>query len=355
MATIKDIAEAAGISIGTVDRIIHKRGRYSDKTAEKVQRIMEELDYRPNIHARGLKKTKNYRFAAVLPEPEQDGSYWRLVLKGIEKARLELESFGISVELHHFDRYSPLSAGNTLKRAIESEPDGLLAAPVRPEEMKELFRSSEIPYLFIDTDIPVLDNKLSYIGQDSRQSGILSGKLMTLLINNGPFPEGDLLLIDPPGSNYHLRERMAGFREFIRTAEPGQPVSVFKEERDSESDMHRSLDTFFSEGDAEPAGVFVANPSVYYVASWLEKRGGLWPAVPLIGYDLIPGKEGFIERGTIDFILTQQPEEQGYKGLMKLYDSQVLVRTLEKNFIIPLNIITKENLHTFISYENSFR
>jgi LacI family transcriptional regulator len=215
--------------------------------------------------------------------------------------------------------------------------------------MRELFQETRIPYLFIDTDIPALTGKLSHIGQDSRQSGVLSGKLMNLLLIGGPFPEGELLLIDPPGSNYHLRERMAGFREYLGDAEALRSFSVLKEQSDSEEELHHILDRHFKDSGSAPAGIFVANPSVYYAASWMEKRGGIWPSVPLIGYALIPGREGFIERGTIDFILTQQPEEQGYKGLMKLYDSQVLGRVLEKNFIIPLNIITRENLHTFVS------
>ncbi len=347
MATIKDIAEAAGISIGTVDRIIHKRGRYSEKTAEKVRRIMEELNYRPNIHARGLKRTRNYRFAVVIPEAEQDSAYWRLVLRGVEKAAGELSAFGVLADVYHFDRYAPESAVESLGKAMASEPDGLLAAPSCPDEMKALFRDTEIPYLFIDTDIPTLTNKLSCIGQDSRQSGILSGKLMSLLLKTGPFPEEELLLIDPPGENYHLRERMAGFHQYLKESGPPCAASILKENTDGEKEFHLSLDDCFRGRSSAPAGIFVANSSVYYAASWMEKRGGVWPSVPLIGYDLIPGREAFIERGTIDFILTQQPEEQGYKGLMKLYDSQVLGRSLEKNFIIPLNIITKENLHTF--------
>ena len=61
MTTLKDIAESVGVSIGTVDRIIHNRGRYSEKTAEKVRKIMTDLNYIPNIHARGLKQTKKHR------------------------------------------------------------------------------------------------------------------------------------------------------------------------------------------------------------------------------------------------------------------------------------------------------
>lgn len=349
MATIKDVAEAAGISVGTVDRIIHKRGRYSEKTAAKVRRIMEELRYSPNMYARGLKKTRSYRFAAVLPLPEQDSGYWRLVLAGAERAAAEMDALGSRVEIRHFDRYAPGSCAGVLEELLgeaAEKPDGLLLAPVRAEEVQSVLGGASVPYVFIDTDVPGLEAKLSYIGQDSRQSGVLSGKLMALLLGMRPADKGPVLLIDPPGENYHLKERIAGFREYAEAALPGREFLRLKEESDREEEFHRSLDGFFADRPL-PAGIYVANSSVYHAASWLEKRGGAWPGVPLIGYDLIPGREGFVQRGTIDFILTQQPEEQGFRGLMKLYESQVLGRRPQKEFIVPLNIITKENLRTF--------
>ncbi len=67
MATLKDIAEKAGVSIGTVDRIMHNRGRFSPETAEKVRRIMEELDYRPNLMARHLSRSAECRIGLFLP------------------------------------------------------------------------------------------------------------------------------------------------------------------------------------------------------------------------------------------------------------------------------------------------
>ena len=51
---IKDIALRAGVSIGTVDRVLHKRGEVSEETQQKIQQIIDELDYRPNLLASSL-------------------------------------------------------------------------------------------------------------------------------------------------------------------------------------------------------------------------------------------------------------------------------------------------------------
>ncbi|MBF9018224.1 MULTISPECIES: LacI family DNA-binding transcriptional regulator [unclassified Oceanispirochaeta] len=351
MPTIKDIAEAVGVSIGTVDRIIHKRGRYSEKTAEKVRRAMVEMNYTPNIHARGLKKTRHFNFSAVIPHAGQDSGYWELVIRGISHAAAELSSFGSHIEVLTFDRYSPQSCSDVMEKACRLGPDGLLIAPVRPEEVKNCLYDKSIPYLFIDSDIPELTEKISYIGQDSYQSGILSGKLMSLLLAGRE--NTAVMLIEPPGSNPHLKKRIKGFCDYMAENRPDCRLLDVKEEVDDEASFHRYLDAFEKESEILPQGIFVANSTVYYAASWLDKKGPSFKKVPLIGYDLIPGREEYIENGLIDFILTQQPEDQGYRGVLQLYDRLVLNKEVQKEMIVPLNIITKENLHTFENYKKT--
>ena len=354
MTTMKDIAEAVGISIGTVDRIIHKRGRYSEKTAEQVLKAMKDLSYIPNIHARGLKQTKQHIFGVVIPAREQDGGYWRLVEEGVLKAADELVSFGNDIRIFPFDRYSSKSCIDALSIALSSDAEGLLIAPCRPDDMRGLLKDIDIPYIFIDTDIPELKRRTSYIGQESRQSGILSGKLMSLLIG-GEISTGQapyVLIVDPPGSNYHLYNRIEGFRYYMGAVMPEIKLKTIKAEIDDEYHFHSKLEEFCISNTQLPCGIFAANSSVYYIASFLEKKGDEYTSVPLVGYDIIPGKESAVEKGTIDFILTQQPEVQGYRGVIMLYDHIVLKKDINKEVIMPLNIITRENIHTFTGYIN---
>ena len=48
---IKDIAERAGVSVGTVDRIIHGRGNVSPISMERVQKVLDEINYTPNHYS----------------------------------------------------------------------------------------------------------------------------------------------------------------------------------------------------------------------------------------------------------------------------------------------------------------
>ena len=76
--TIKDIARMAGVSAGTVDRVLHNRGDVSPKSKAKVQKVLDEIHYQPNVFAIGLAAKKKYSFLCLIPYYiEHD--YWHSV------------------------------------------------------------------------------------------------------------------------------------------------------------------------------------------------------------------------------------------------------------------------------------
>ena len=56
---LKDIAELSGVSTGTVDRILHNRGKVSEEAQKKVEKVLKEIDYHPNLIARSLALKKS--------------------------------------------------------------------------------------------------------------------------------------------------------------------------------------------------------------------------------------------------------------------------------------------------------
>jgi len=106
MSTIKNIAERAGVSIGTVDRVIHNRGHVSKEAEIKVKEAITYLDYTPNFFARRLKLSKTFRFGILMPELSQDSRYWNMPAQGIERAAEELNKHMTEIEYFFFDRYS---------------------------------------------------------------------------------------------------------------------------------------------------------------------------------------------------------------------------------------------------------
>ena len=60
--TIRDIAEKAGVSAGTVDRVLHNRPNVSKKALDKVNNALKEMKYEPNAYASALANRRRYDF-----------------------------------------------------------------------------------------------------------------------------------------------------------------------------------------------------------------------------------------------------------------------------------------------------
>ena len=75
---IKDIAEIANVSIGTVDRVIHNRGEVSPATREKIRKLLDEYNYKPDMIASSLALKREIRLAVVMPGPVNDHAFWEL-------------------------------------------------------------------------------------------------------------------------------------------------------------------------------------------------------------------------------------------------------------------------------------
>lgn len=67
MATLKDVAEKAGVTVTTVSRVINNRGYISEQTRTKVYEVMKELSYQPNELARSLSKQKTNTIGIIVP------------------------------------------------------------------------------------------------------------------------------------------------------------------------------------------------------------------------------------------------------------------------------------------------
>ena len=91
----------SGVSAGTVDRVLHNRGDVSVSSREKVQKVLDEIDYHPNMFAIGLAAKKRYHIVCIIPYYiEHD--YWHAVAAGIDRAAQELRPFNVGVSYLYY-------------------------------------------------------------------------------------------------------------------------------------------------------------------------------------------------------------------------------------------------------------
>ena len=85
---IVDIARMAGVSVATVDRVIHNRGKVSEENLARINEVLRRVDYRPNLIARSLASGRRYTLCAVMPR-FAPGEYWADFEAGIARAEAE--------------------------------------------------------------------------------------------------------------------------------------------------------------------------------------------------------------------------------------------------------------------------
>ena len=90
-------------------------------------------------------------------------------------------------------------------------------------------------------------------------------------------------------------------------------------------------------------GVFVTNSSTHQIADYLLSRR-LNRRIHVIGYDLVDENIRLLREGAIDFLISQRPGRQGYLGILALYRHVVLNEAVERTNMMPIDIITRENL-----------
>jgi LacI family transcriptional regulator len=123
--TIKEIALKAGVSIGTVDRVMHKRGRVSQNTIKKVNKIINDADYKPNIFASNLSSSKKYIIGIIMPNEKQDNGYWAIQKSGINQSIKELQIYNLNSIYFTFDKYNVNSFYKVCDNLLKSDIDGL--------------------------------------------------------------------------------------------------------------------------------------------------------------------------------------------------------------------------------------
>lgn len=334
---IKEIARRADVSIATVDRVIHKRSGVSSKTRDKINGIISELDYQPNLLARRLALRKTIRLASLIPKVSEETSYWEAPLKGIEQAESEIRQYGIKVEKYFFDQNDKKSFVKQSQLVLKSRPDGVLLAPSFVEEglaFTAKCREQQIPYVFINSDLPD-EHSLCFIGPREYKSGYQAGSLTSYLVN-----ETDRILIVNIVTDFEfILRKEQGFMDYFYEHKKPNKISTLNisktDPRTIKKTLSKELDKL-----GNVRVIYVPNARVFMVAHYLKETGR---KIILVGHDFLTENISYLQQGYIDFLICQKPFEQSYRGIMALYQCLVLSAPIERVQLMPIDIITREN------------
>lgn len=341
--TIKDIANLAGVSKGTVDRVLHNRGKVSQKALDKVNEVLSEIDYKPNIIARSLKNNKIYRICILLPDPNLD-SYWLPCIEGIEEAKAEYSSFNVDIETFFYNPTSTSSFIKTNENLLKTSPDAVLLVPLFYKESLDIIDNYNSLGIISGTFNNQIKSRIinSFVGQDLFQSGRVAASLIDLLLEDGLI---SIIHIDEEYENaQHMQEKEKGFRNyFSEHLDKKFEITTLKVKSDNVES------TFSSYIDKNPnlKGVFVTTSKSYQIAdviSNIENRD-----IALVGYDLLKQNISFLENKTIKFLIHQNPKNQANIGVTLLVEHLIFDKKITKEVLLPLYIINSENVKDYLN------
>ena len=340
--TIKDIAELAGVSKGTVDRVLHKRGKVSEDALKRVNEVLDKIDYQPNLMARSLKKTQIYSICVLLPDPKND-SYWQPCIDGINEAKKEFKSFNVKVEVFLFDPTSTDSFVTTNNAVLNASPDAVLLVPLFHKEALEAietYNSKGIISSIFNNQLKSTSIK-SFVGQDLFQSGRIAARLLDLLIQKGTIA---IVHIDEDYENaIHMQEKEKGFRNYFDNLEKGKfEVKTFKVKHPQfKTTLKEYLET-----NPNIKGLFVTTSKAYQVAKIIAKNPER--KIALVGYDLLENNLEYLNNKTIDFLIHQNPKRQAYLGTATLIEHFIFEKEISIEKLLPIDIINTENVKDYI-------
>ncbi|MBS6196655.1 MAG: LacI family DNA-binding transcriptional regulator [Clostridiales bacterium] len=313
--TIRQIAEAAGVSRGTVDRALNNRGRIRPEVAEQIKRIAEEMGYRPNQLGRALSMSKNnIKIGVILQASETP--FMQEVLKGIEDARTEIDNSGGNVLLCKIPH---LSEEDTLKAMEEMHREGVSAiamVPIEEESVKKrihLFvEDYKIPIVTFNSDVEDT-GRLCFVGQNAIQCGRAAAGLMGELVGG----KGKVAVISGYQTNTSQSNRVLGFGSEIKKKYPEiqivGPEYCYEDNQRAGEITEKILGEF-----PEIKGIYMTSHGEEGLCDTLKKREAAGK-IKVIANDFMGKNYQLLREGSIHFLIGQDAYIQGYEPLMILF------------------------------------
>ena len=343
---IKDIAERAGVSVGTVDRVLHDRPNVSKSARERVEQALAEMDYQPNVYASALAYNKDYTFTCIMPRHESE-AYWYEVEEGVTAATERRRDFHVSLKIFYYERFNASTFIKAAEECMALKPDGVIVVPAKLEvtrDFTEKLSEQNIPFILLDSYLPDL-KPLAFYGQDSFQSGYFAARMFMLLASK----EKEIMLMkqlkDGHIGSKQQSNRETGFRHYMKDHFPdiaihevNLPMGGKKEQFD------KILDAFFDEH-PHLHHCITFNSKAHLVGEYLLRTNRR--NVQIMGYDMVPKNAECVRQGSISFLIAQHAYMQGYACVETLFQAIVLRKEVNPVNYMPIELLTRENIEFY--------
>ncbi|MBB5575372.1 MULTISPECIES: LacI family DNA-binding transcriptional regulator [Rhizobium] len=337
--TAKDLAEAAGVSLATVDRVLNDRPNVSKKTVRSVHEAIERIGFIRNPAAVSLARNKSYRFRFVLPK--SGDLYLRELLRRVEDLGAALKADLTDIDYVQIPTEDAHGIAKYLAGIGEDELDGVaLMAPESPQVRDALARLLErdikvVQFLSGQEKLPAAD----FVGVDNFAAGATAGKLIGTFVCRAP---GKVMVVADTMQSLDSIQRRHGFDTIINEQFPNL----------------RSLPSIETHADEKRANQIIARVlennrdiiAVYVLSS--EARVPLAAAaanidlvnLSVVVHERTPFSEEALRDGRIDAVIAQDPGH-AVRSAIRIMRARADAREpLAEQERIRIEVLLKENL-----------
>lgn len=342
---IADVARIAGVSAGTVDRVVHGRGNVSDSSRMAVENALKETGYTPNLHVSSIAVKKRYNIAVVIPQTAP-GEYWAQIKEGIEKAFDAFGDFNIDHRFFHYDQFDVFSCDDAFEEVYKWRPNAVIIGPTfsgRTLGFVDRLEKGGVPYVYVDSVVENTRPVASYcVHQES--CGYLIAKLICQITPSSS--EYVLFQAERTGnaSANNTVQRKTGFDNY------------FNENGGTGRVHHQTFSVTDKEGNEAKFKDFFARYPEVRGAVVLSSRGSLVAEcmsscgirdIRLVCLDNTESNIRSLKDGKIDYVICQRPINQGYLAVRSVIMHLLYASVEENPMFMPMDIMTKENIEFY--------
>jgi LacI family transcriptional regulator len=342
--TLLDLADALGISTGTVHRALHDHEGVSPRTKAKVVQMAKSMGYRPNLAARYLSSRQQLRISVNTLEGTT--SFWDEVRAGIQKEAQSLSMGAMGLE---FRTYPRLGEGEdeAFEEAIRSGVSGIITFPSRPQQMRTWMRRAaraRIPVVCVATDASTT-GRLAVVSIDTMVSGSLAADLLGRLLRG----TGKVAVTLSDSAITEHAEKCRAFRETLQKFYPGMTFVETIEEHDINAEAYKKCHRLFS-SHPDMAGIYVSTEASVPVIE-AARDTGILSKLAIITTDLFPALVEHIRAGHVLATIYQRPFTQGRMALRVLHEFLVEGSCSAYQVTLSPHLIMRGNLDFFLQHQ----
>lgn len=340
--TIIDVAKKAGVSATTVSRVMHNNERISKGTRERIWKTIEEMGYRRNMIAKSLsgKSTK----IGMIINTSSMRRYAEDVVKGAQCAFNELKDYKVGGDIFVTTKLSMQDKRQEMLEKIqqyiaEDYTGIIVSSPLRAieGEFEELLKEFDA-FATIVTDLPDT-NRLFSVRPNVRIAGMIAAELLWR------FSDNKTAAIFTASKEIQIhKESIDGFIEGLQ-AYPLDLVDIY-ENQDEPEIAYYMTDKLLREY-PEIGGIYVNSMNAATVCARVKELG-YGGKVMLVTSDIYPELKNYIQDGTVQATIFQDPFNQGKISINAIYRHLAGEEQFEKNILINPQIIIKSNLELYI-------